>query len=44
MEKQLVSQWHAKGEMAEWLRACKQKHGTITAYIRGLIAADMKRK
>ena len=44
MDKQLVSQWFAKGDMAKWLRDKKEQHGTITAYVRSLIAADMKKK
>ncbi len=44
MEKQLVPQWVAKGKTAEWLRDKKEEYGTITAYIRSLIVADMEKK
>ncbi len=42
--KQLVPQWFAKGDMAQWLVSKKDEHGSITAYIRSLIVNDMKRK
>lgn len=42
--KQLVPQWFAKGDMAQWLLDKKQEHGSITAYIRSLIINDMKKK
>jgi len=41
---QLVPQWVAKGEMAQWLRDKKEEHGSITAYIRSLIINDMKKR
>jgi hypothetical protein len=43
MNKQLVPQWFAKGDLAEWLQDKKQEHGTLTAYVRSLILADMKK-
>lgn len=42
--KQLVPQWFAKGDMAQWLLDKKEEHGSITAYIRFLIVNDMKKK
>lgn len=42
MKEILVSQWKAKGAMAEHLVKMKEKHGTLTAYIRSLIVKDME--